>query len=364
MKIGLVSNMYPSAKNKTYGIFVKNFVDVFTKIGVEFSDLSIIQGRRESIFSKIYAYFRLYISIIVTVFFRRNDLIYVHYPLHVSPILYFLRLFSLKPLVINFHGSDLFSNSKIAISFNFFLKRIVRNCELIVVPSNYFKNEIVKKFLVDPDKVEVFPSSGIDFDIFNRNDTFAYRNNEYAAGLISRIDEGKGWKTFLLALNIVKDKNCFAGKKFLILGSGRQDDEKTQLIQKLNLDSIIDIKPEIQQDMLSKYYKSMDVFVFPSERKAESLGLVGLEAMACGIPVIGADNGGIPDYIINGENGFIFKAGDPEDLAEKMEKFFELSQLERNGFMDNAYKKASEYENTRVCMTLYKKLKTIIPFSG
>jgi glycosyltransferase involved in cell wall biosynthesis len=57
------------------------------------------------------------------------------------------------------------------------------------------------------------------------------------------------------------------------------------------------------------------------------LGVVLLEAMACGLPVIGSNVGGIPDIIKNGETGLLFKQKDPDDLAEKMIKLLSDEKL-------------------------------------
>jgi glycosyltransferase involved in cell wall biosynthesis len=69
-------------------------------------------------------------------------------------------------------------------------------------------------------------------------------------------------------------------------------------------------------DELAAAYASADVFAFPSD--TETLGFVAMEAMACGVPVVGARAGGIPDVIDDGVNGFLFTPGDPDDLTEKL----------------------------------------------
>ncbi|WOQ16314.1 glycosyltransferase [Raineyella sp. W15-4] len=69
-------------------------------------------------------------------------------------------------------------------------------------------------------------------------------------------------------------------------------------------------------DDLAAAYASADVFAFPST--TETLGLVALESMASGVPVVGARAGGIPDVIADGENGFLFAPGDAQELADQV----------------------------------------------
>ena len=70
-------------------------------------------------------------------------------------------------------------------------------------------------------------------------------------------------------------------------------------------------------------YLLMDCFIFPSTLK-ESLGLVGLEAMACGIPVIASDSHGPTDYIEDRKNGFLFSTGDICSLIDKVDYYYKL----------------------------------------
>lgn len=77
-------------------------------------------------------------------------------------------------------------------------------------------------------------------------------------------------------------------------------------------------------DKMKKIYETNDVFIIPSF--AEGMAQVGIEAMACGLPVICTYNSGISDLIIEGENGFVVKAGNKEELLEKMKWFIKNNE--------------------------------------
>jgi glycosyltransferase involved in cell wall biosynthesis len=67
---------------------------------------------------------------------------------------------------------------------------------------------------------------------------------------------------------------------------------------------------------LAMAYAAADIFVFPSA--TETLGLVAIEAMSAGLPVVGARRGGIPDIVVDGETGLLFDPNDTEDFARAL----------------------------------------------
>lgn len=78
-------------------------------------------------------------------------------------------------------------------------------------------------------------------------------------------------------------------------------------------------------DELAQAYASADVFAFPSD--TETLGFVAMEAMASGVPAVGADAGGIPDVIQDGQNGLLFEPGNLDDLTAKLDRLLSDEEL-------------------------------------
>ncbi len=93
------------------------------------------------------------------------------------------------------------------------------------------------------------------------------------------------------------------------------------------------------QDDPAPFYKIMDINVLPSPR--EGLGLALIEAMASGVPSIGAAGGGIREIITDGVDGFLFKPGDSGELAEKISVLIKNAKL-REMFIENGRKKVKE----------------------
>jgi len=147
------------------------------------------------------------------------------------------------------------------------------------------------------------------------------RNKLFTIGFVSRIDEGKGWDILLEAVYLLKQKNLTF--KVLMVGSGAQDNAMLKKIEELQLGDIIEYVGAKPHNELPYYFNKMDIFVFPTTRFAESLGLIRLEAMACDIPIFGLD-------------------------IDKNIKFLYLDNLSLIYFIYNCFKKIKEilYENS------------------
>jgi N-acetyl-alpha-D-glucosaminyl L-malate synthase BshA len=92
-----------------------------------------------------------------------------------------------------------------------------------------------------------------------------------------------------------------------------------------------------------------DLFLMPSEK--ESFGLAALEAMACEVPVISTDTGGLPELNVQGETGFLSAVGDIEDMSRKA--LFVLDKNNLPGFKQKALARAKEFDISRI-LPLYE----------
>ena len=91
----------------------------------------------------------------------------------------------------------------------------------------------------------------------------------------------------------------------------------------------------------------------------ESLGLVGIEAMACGCPVIGSNIGCLHEYIKDGITGFLFESGNSHELAERITYFYKLTDEQRNTMRIQAVKTAHQYDSDEISRMLISKMKEI-----
>ena len=194
----------------------------------------------------------------------------------------------------------------------------------------------------------VYPSVGVDEKIFHPMDIEEKRRVRLSMGLnpshitfgmVGRISRQKGWDTFLKAIALLKDQVNF---QYVIVGNGPEQKKMEQMIFEMGLDSVILRRGLMPQNELPQIYGMLDFFVFPSQ--GESLGLVALEAMACGIPVLAGDSAAPSRYVIDGVNGIKFSVGNSDELAARMKEFAELDEQHRNTLKNGALKTAAIYD--------------------
>ncbi|PEY37705.1 glycosyl transferase family 1 [Bacillus cereus] len=350
MKILLVSNMYPNQTYPYYGVFVKKTADLLEKEGIQLEYL--VMYKQASLFQKMLNYVMHYIKIMKRLLFNSYDIIYVHYASHNAlPILLTILLRRKLKIYINVHGSDVIPETRIQKLLQPLVYLLLKYSRLIIVPSTYFQNVIREKYKVDT-PVGIFPSGGIDREVFwpKKVDvtTLNLLPNYRYIGYVGRIDYEKGWDDLIYSFSALIKSNAIPSVKLIIVGDGKNKKDLEKQIQMLSLQQEVILFDLVSHEKLSLLYNIFDVFVFPTRRKGESLGLVGLEAMSCGLPVIGSRIGGLTSYLIDQENGLLFRPGDREDLTEKLYNFFSSPDSQKEKMRQKAIQTAMLYDQYRI----------------
>jgi L-malate glycosyltransferase len=137
---------------------------------------------------------------------------------------------------------------------------------------------------------------------------------------VGRLIRWKGVDTLVRAMVLVIQENPRV--ILSIVGDGEERASLEKLVHDLGIAEQVRFLGRVDNEQLSSLYSSASVFVLPSRSYQglvmEGLGVVLLEAMAHGVPVIGSDIGGIPDIIKDGSNGFLFPCEDEKNLAAKI----------------------------------------------
>ena len=216
---------------------------------------------------------------------------------------------------------------------NFFRRLIIKKADRATAISRYLSDYILK---VRKDlSVEIIPN-GVDLENFSRQ--FSYgeliglenklgiKPDEKVIVSVSRLVRKNGLDLLLRALAILKNSDPDRRSKLLLIGQGREERNLRRLAGGLDVREGIIFGGEIGNENLPRYFGMSDVFVRPS--RSEGLGTAFLEAMAAGVPVIGTQVGGVPDFLEDRKTG-LFCTDSPEDIASKINLILEDETLRR-----------------------------------
>jgi glycosyltransferase involved in cell wall biosynthesis len=312
LRILLMNNGYPNTQYPEYCTYIKTIKECLESIGCEV-DLCILNRTGD----KVRDYWRLYKQL-----FSVNliyEAIYInHWPFVFFPLL-FRGIRKKGNIIINWHGEEIVTSGWVkavllAVSILFLPKRVAH-----VVPSEYFKKIVTPKIKKISRGIWVIPSGGVDTSIFRPAALGGEekRDDNLILGFASGITEAKGCFIILKTLLHLKQHDFETYDKITIrvIEYGKDTATFKNMITQNELDNKIEFRQTIAKEQMGEFYNSIDFLLFPTIRSAESLGLVALESMACGTPVIGTNEFALPEYILNNETGFLFEKGDYKQLA-------------------------------------------------
>lgn len=346
-KLLFLTNMYPSKEVPTYGIFVKKTYQWLHELYY----VKLIKiCKTDGIIKKIYTYFNFYTKAVFQGVFFKYDCVYAHFISHCALPIKIIRFFHKSIVIVgNIHGEDVFSeydkyqnNKKRARIF-------LKYCNYIIAPSSYFKDKLCEEYEFDEKRVFVSPSGGVDTDYFipksidQCKQKFGFNISKKNIGMVSRIEEGKGWDVFIKAAKMIEYDNT----EFVIVGSGSQEAEMKNMIEQEGMRDRIILLPMMGHDKLADIYPSLDIFCFPTNIVWESLGLVGLEAMSCKIPCVISSMPGPSSYCSH-DNCLRFNPKDAYQLSIKIKELLEMDSDDLMRLKENARETALEYDSRLV----------------
>ncbi len=177
---------------------------------------------------------------------------------------------------------------------------------------------------------------------------------------VGRLIKEKGLLTLLDALAMVKKQVPDA--RLFIIGYGPLEREIHDYASRLGIADAVKFLGTIANDLLPPYFRRARVTVTPSittRRWAEQVGMVNIQSMACGTPVISTTSGSIPEFVIDGETGILVPENDPQALAKAITRLFTDYRLWRTlsaNARSYALKNYDARENIRRVEQLLKAL--------
>ena len=289
-----------------------------------------------------------------------HDISIIHAHLFKSKMVaWILKLTLKKPIKIVFHehgeiaGSD--TGSWIGLQIYKLLLRISSSSiDRIIAVSQSIKDELLQLSAYENSKIQLMfnciPIRNEDNDAL-RHTVRSSNNRKFTIGFAGRLVKRKGWHDFLTAASLLRENNNF---NFVMVGDGPERNDLEQEINRLAVNNLSYLG--LQSDM-TFFYESLDCLVISSH--FEPFGLVALEAMSFGIPIIASNIGGLKEIISTYECGYFFSANDPTDLAKKIEQLF-TNELDRVRFSRNGVKGCKAYSASHYVDTLETMYKGLI----
>ena len=210
-------------------------------------------------------------------------------------------------------------------------ERIAREADMLVSSSPQEREQLLRLYGPEPERCRVAPC-GYDASIFRPMDQERARQAlgltaPYTVLFVGRMEKIKGIDILLRAVGMLEEREKVY---VLLVGGGEQDAERATLAalaRELGMDNRLRFTGRVAQEDLPVYYNAADVCVAPSYY--ETFGMVALEAMACGTPVIAARAGGLQSTVQDGASGFLVPWHCPEPYAERLETVLGNAVLRR-----------------------------------
>lgn len=169
--------------------------------------------------------------------------------------------------------------------------------------------------------IDVIPQFGVDPDFFSPPS--GRQGGPFTIGYAGRFVPEKGLDLIIRAAAKLRGEWHLS-----LLGSGPEKERLSELAGLYNMGGNVKFEDPIPSLQMPDYYRTLDAFVLPSRTERnwkEQFGRVLIEAMACGVPVIGSDSGAIPEVL--GPAGLVFDEGDSDSLAHRLQQLMDDEDL-------------------------------------
>lgn len=246
----------------------------------------------------------------------KYDIINTHFMLPTGPLGAFLAARFSVPNVISLHGGDIYDPTKaFSPHRHFFLRclisRIARSADATVSNSSIVKNKAEQIYGICGINVIPLGIPPIEFCPVSRAQ-LGLCDGDILIVSLGRLIERKGFEYVLRALARLPMANV----KLLLMGDGPLKPHLIKLSRSLSIEHKVIFLGAVSGEKKYQYLSVSDVFCLPS--LYEPFGLVLLEAMQCGLPIVAADYGGHIDFLQEGKTGFCVPPKDDGALAEKL----------------------------------------------
>lgn len=286
------------------------------------------------------------------------DVLHVHYAVPHASVAYLAKkILNAEgihiPVVTTLHGTDITLVGKDP-AYSSVVSFAMNESDGLTAVSESLKQDTLKNFKVATN-IEVIPNF-IDFERFKKinKDHFKKAISPNNEKIITHISNFRKVKRVDDAVKTFAKIKRSIHSKLLLIGDGPERQNIENLCRTLNLGDSVRFLGK--QDAVEEILAISDLFLMPSE--SESFGLSALEAMACQVPVISSDAGGLTEVNLHGKTGFVSSIGDVESMADHAITLLEDADLHQK-FSNHALEQAKKFDIRNILplyVAYYKKI--------
>lgn len=275
--------------------------------------------------------------------YENLDLLHVHYAIPHAAVAYMAKKILLTqgryvPVITTLHGTDitLVGNDR---AFAPVVEFSINKSDGVTAVSNSLRQQTYDYFNINKE-IEVIYNF-IDFDRFRKSnkDHFKMAIAPEGERILIHVSNFRKVKRVEDVVQIFHRVHQHLPSKLLLIGDGPERRNAEELCRELHLCN--DIRFLGKQDAIEELMAVADVFLIPSGN--ESFGLAALEAMACEVPVISSNAGGLPEVNIHGQTGFLSDVGNVEEMANYAIQILSNEDV-LNRFRENALAQAKRFD--------------------
>ena len=287
---------------------------------------------------------------------EKLDLLHVHYAIpHASAAYMAKQILNTKgitiPIVTTLHGTDITLVGKDE-TFEPVVSFSINESDGVTVVSKHLKDETLSGFHITTD-IDVVPNF-IDLERFKKQKKDHFKKAICPNGekLLVHTSNFRRVKRVDIVVHLFARLTDIIPSKLLLVGDGPERSNIEDLCQEMEISD--DVRFLGNLEAVEEVLSVADLFIMPSEK--ESFGLAALEAMACEVPVVSTNIGGLPELIQQGVSGLM---SDPEDIETMIKNALHiLDDKNLPSFKENALKRAKEFELANILpfyVTVYQK---------
>ncbi|HEU4365251.1 MAG TPA: N-acetyl-alpha-D-glucosaminyl L-malate synthase BshA, partial [Candidatus Krumholzibacteria bacterium] len=201
----------------------------------------------------------------------------------------------------------------------------IEQSDAVTAVSEFLRAETIREFKIER-PIEVIHNF-VDTDEFHPQDDPSTRKRLSPAGerVMMHVSNFRKVKNLPVILQVLREVKRHVPCRLVLVGDGPEREATERLAVELGIDDAVDFLGD--QEYIADVLPAADVFLLPSQH--ESFGLSALEAMSCGVPVVGSRIGGLPEVIVHEETGFLCEPTDVACMTAIVLGLFKNEELRR-----------------------------------